>query len=177
LDYLDQSAARKLIREPMIQMLHYDDCTVDRITHMTAGHPYYLQSLLHRIVGTVAPSEKSASIPVTADHIEAIIPELLDEGNYLFNDLLREPQGGRSRAILSALAHAKRDCETGATVQNIQNTLNQRNISIPGSQLSRLLEFMCSVGTIKCSQKSGEAAYSVRVPLFDRWLVEAQPLG
>jgi hypothetical protein len=177
LDYLDPYAARKLIREPMIQMLRYDDCTVDRIVHMTAGHPYYLQSLLHRVVGTVAPNDKSASIPITADHIEAILPELLDEGNYLFNDLLREPQGGPSRAILSAVAHMKRDCETGATMQEIQTILDQRNLPIPVSQLATLLEYMCSVGTIRCRQGPGKASYYVRVPLFNRWLAENQPLG
>jgi hypothetical protein len=177
LDYLDPYAAQKLIREPMIQMLRYDDGTVERIVRMTAGHPYYLQTLLHRIVGTVAPSDKSASISITADHVDAIVPELLADGNYLFNDLLREPQGGRSRAILGALAHAKRDAESGATMQEIQNTLDQHNISIPVSQLSRLLEYMCSVGTIQSSEGDQEAEYDVRVPLFSRWLVENQPLG
>jgi len=105
------------------------------------------------------------------------VPELLADGNYLFNDLLRQPQGSRSRAILSALAHAKQDGEAGATVPEIQSTLNRHNISIPAQQLSRLLEFMCSVGTIKCCEGGGEPAYYVRVPLFNRWLVENQPLG
>ena len=177
LDYLDPVDAEKLIREPMIQMLRYEDRTVDRIIQVTAGHPYYLQSLLHRVVSSAATNSKSTSISITDKQIDDIVPELLNEGYYLFNDLLYEPQGGKSRAILSALAHAKQDCEHGSTVPEIQATLAEHQASIPGSTLTKLLDYMCDVGTIQCCQDAGQSAYSVRVPLFNRWLVENQPLG
>jgi hypothetical protein len=53
LDYLREQEARALITDPVRGLIQYRPECVDRLWHLTAGHPYMLQYMLKNIVNLV----------------------------------------------------------------------------------------------------------------------------
>jgi len=180
LGYLSRLAAEKLICEPVGQMLQYDEAVVEEILRLTACHPYYLQNILHLLIHHInqmrMSGQKARTPRVTRDDLNTIIPQLLNNGEHLFHDFLRECRGFKGM-VLSALAHVSRENHHGATSGELQAALQQQGYRVQPSGLTRSLRILREAGIIERRERRGQVRYRIRVPLFERWLLENRPLG
>lgn len=172
LDYLDPEASERLIRDPMGQVLAYDDAVVRRIVHLTSGHPYYLQNLLHRLVNRVLQDQRREVRP--AD-LEAVVSDLLDHGEQLFFDFARHSEGPR-RSVLEALAFAAGPDHQGVTLDALVRTLHDHGLGLTPAAVARMLLDLDNAGVVKRREIYGGPHFNLRVPLFSDWLRLYRPM-
>jgi hypothetical protein len=70
LEPLDYSQTVSLVRLPVGDTLTYEDAAVDAIWHRTAGHPFQIQTICHRLVSLVNRRHRRGSIePQDVEHV------------------------------------------------------------------------------------------------------------
>lgn len=196
LNYLDRRAAEQLITEPMGQMLHYDEAAVKRILEVTAQHPYYLQSLLQRIV---IQANLNHLREIRRDEVDSAVTRLLDNGAHLFNDLLKAESRIERHllvAIASSLAYVSAVAFDGrplteappslfadeswplnvvfaksATLGQIQEELRRQRIKLKDAELEHKLEYLHGLDGLETGWNANQTDYLIRVPLFGQWLL------
>ncbi len=180
LTYLRRHAAEKLIRDPVGQTLRYDTAVVERILHLTACHPYYLQNVLQLLIThinhTRLNQQRTAVLHVTEKDLDAIIPQLLANGEHFFYDFLRESKRLRG-TILSALAHISQKGCHGATESDLFDALKRHGYRVRFPDLIGRLKALHEAGIIEPQDVCGQRRYRICIPLFELWLLENRPFG
>ncbi len=172
LDYLDEGAARKLIREPMGQMLHFEDLAVERILFLTSSHPYYLQNFLHEIINFLNTKRENT---VTLEVVELISQRILRQELLFYN--IRQEYEGFKRYVLSAMASiGGEDCRS-MNVKDMQIALQRKGITAYMRGLISTLEDLRDRGVIERDDSSNTIKYSFRVPLICLWLIKNKPIN
>jgi len=172
LDHLDRHAAERLIREPLGEMVIYNDDAVEEMLNLTACHPYYLQSMLYELIGHVARERRRV---VTSHDLLAVIPRLLQAGTHYFADLLRHTSDVMG-TVVAALAHVSGHDNLGASPDEIQACLREHKFTIEQPVLMQSLEHLRDTGVIERCEERGGTLYHIRIPLFGHWLLENRPL-
>lgn len=172
LDHLDRKAAISLIKEPIGQLLQYEADAVEKIIELTAGHPYFLQHLLHQLINHLRREGRRS---VILKDIETIAPQLLTHGEHIFHYYLQEYQGVRRRAILSALAYLSGPDNQGVTLNELETTLKKGKFVFWSADLIERLEYFRNKGLVKRTQEAEQVKYYFRIPLLGRWLRENRP--
>ena len=171
IDFLDKISAEKLIRDPMGQMLRFEDGVVERMLFLTACHPYYLQFMLHEIVNCLNDEKRNE---VTINDVDVITKKILDSDHLLFYTVLQQYSGFK-RFVLSALATLATLKADSVLVDDIENTLKAKGVDVMRPGLIAALEDLANHSIIK--RNDGDMiAYSFRVPLFGMWLLKNKPL-
>jgi GTP diphosphokinase / guanosine-3',5'-bis(diphosphate) 3'-diphosphatase len=175
LDYLDGRAAERLIREPMGELLRYEEAVVRQILDLTAHHPFFLQHLLGRLVEHVNIAERRV---VTAEDLAAITDELLRHGgDTLFHDFLREYRRlEANQIVLRCLAEQCRPGDEGVTATELHALLQRHNAGIAAAELEKVLDSLCDLGIVRRERQATSIKHMIRVPLFAQWLRDNRPL-
>ena len=175
LDYLDPRAAERLIREPMGEMLRYEEAVVPQILDATAHHPFFLQHLLGRLVEHVNIAERRV---VTADDFAEVADELLRHGgDTLFHDFLREYRRlAANQIVLRCLAEHCKPGDAGVTLSELHALLQEHSAAIEQQELEKVLDALCDLGMVRRDRQPPFVKHVIRVPLFAQWLRENRPL-
>jgi hypothetical protein len=173
LDILDRSAAQRLIREPLGERLSFSPELEEKILHLSACHPFYLQNLLFNLVDRARQERRKQVEP--AD-LEAVMPELLSSGAHLFEQFLREYRG-RKRDLLSVVASLQEVRGRCISAPEAAQALKERGYDAPPHRALEELEMLCDWGAIARRVELGKPCYSIRVPLFQVWLTQNIPIG
>jgi GTP pyrophosphokinase len=176
LDYLDARAAERLIREPMGELLRYDEAVVRQILDLTAHHPFFLQHLLGRVIEHVNIAGRRV---VTAEDLAYVADELLRHGgDTLFTDFLREYRRlGAKQIVLRCLAERCRPGAEGVTVIELHTMLQPYQTAMSPAALEDVLDSLCDLGIVRRERQAVFVRYTIRVPLFAQWLRENRPLA
>jgi len=169
LQHLDRTSAEKLVREPMGEMLHFEDGAVERMLALTACHPYYLQIILRDIIDYLNIERRNF---VTVKDVDIIVENVLRVDIY-FHILHREYQGF-NRFVLSALAALEGKDARSVPIEDIQGALERRGIDIVPRGLVAALEDLKDRAVIE--RDDDAKGYAFRVPLFGMWLLKNKPL-
>jgi hypothetical protein len=169
LGYLSNRATRQVILEPMQSMLEYEELAVDRIASLTAGHPYYLQRILERVVEGTAVERCEI---VTEEWLDSVLEQVLDN-QYEFHDFLRKTKG-LERPVLVALADTCAEQNGAATLQQVGEALKTSNNQQCLDDVEKALEQLYLVGIVQRNDGPNGAVYHIDVPLFQRWLVRTR---
>jgi hypothetical protein len=173
LDYIDREAAKKLIREPMGQMLTFTDAIVKQIIHLTACHPYYLHHMLLLIVNQVCSDQRKI---VTSEDLQWAVADIMTKGEHIFQNLQQEYSSEPRESIMQALA-VKSGLEClPVTVEELSIQLRrQGSKNIRRQELNDCLGNLSEIGLIQEQRKAAQTHYQIRIPLFNQWLIENQP--
>lgn len=170
LDYLDRSAAEKLIREPMGQLLRYSDKVVEYIVWLTSGHPFYLQNILFSLVDQLRVRGGANLVnEVQLNDLLEVAEELLDNGQYLFFNYIQE-LSGLKKIVLTYLAQGTDSSLYWVDIHKIQDKLVQHGLEISSSTLVLVLDELLEAGIVESQFKDGSPAFCIRVPLFAWWV-------
>lgn len=114
--FLKDESLQKLIRQPVLDRLRYQDEAIEKIFNLSSAHPYYTQILCYELF-KLARSNNNRTI--IADDVETVIPKALESsqgGSASFWDGLNLHE----RIVVSTLAQAQEDNITGIPKQIIQ---------------------------------------------------------
>lgn len=165
---LEIEAARKLIKDGLINVGGIVELAIDLLLKITSGHPYYLQLLCSYVYEQA--QEKRAKI--TRDFVSICIHNWLEQAdNSRFQHFWEgyDSYSGRiNKLILSALADLREqndEVEYKKLVEIIGHLL-------PEQELVRTLDDLTNLGILK----HAHTRYTIEVKLFTNWLRQHWPL-
>jgi photosystem II stability/assembly factor-like uncharacterized protein/tetratricopeptide (TPR) repeat protein len=163
ISFLSREDARRLIREPMLGILEYDDEAIEQILSVTACHPYLTQLVCFELVDYLDSAGKTR---VTVDDVNAVIDDAIESGGsglaWLWDGLpIAE------RFILSAVTSVT-DENGIATAESINEALHQHRVQLLGIELTRAPDMLVDWGWLEKTEERG--GYKFIVELLRRWI-------
>jgi hypothetical protein len=155
----------------------YDPPAVDRLVHLTAGHPYLAQLLLHELVQV--HNELHVTYLTTVD-VDQVVQRILERGEMHFRYLWAE-SGEAEQLVLRAVAELNRS-DVPVTIKALRQFLGERGHVSPDRWQSALerLESRASAGQPAAYRACGPAGktphYHFRAELIRLWLAQMPPL-
>jgi len=168
LEYLDRESAIKLIREPKGDMLLYEDDVVDGIVELTYRHPYFLQIICRKIVDRKI---LKGGTRVTKEDLGAVLPIIYRSGRVYFHHFL-ELATGHKMVILEAIAKLSAEGKAWVNVGEIRDVCCQLGESLSWKRVNELTKELFFDRVLLRKRGSGGWRYRIRVPLFEKWLIE-----
>jgi hypothetical protein len=168
---LDESAARRLISEPVSEYgLVYDDLALDKMLKATAGHPYFLQLLCHRLVSI---HNRERINYATVGDVNRALEEMLGLGEAHLA-FLWERAAPWERAILAALAHLVSAGEVG-TAGAVASLLADYGLEIDPAEVEQAMQRLAAQDLL---QWGGEErpCYEFQVDLVRLWIEQFRSL-
>jgi photosystem II stability/assembly factor-like uncharacterized protein/tetratricopeptide (TPR) repeat protein len=169
ISFLSKEDARRLIREPMLGLLEYDDDAIEQILSVTACHPYLTQLVCFELVDYLDSLDKTK---VTVDDVNAVIDDAIESGGsglaWLWDGLpIAE------RFILSAVTSVT-DENGIATKESINEALHRHRVRLLGVELTRAPDMLVDWGWLeKTEERDG---YKFVVELLRRWISKKHSL-
>lgn len=162
ISFLTETAARKLITEPVRERFEVAPDAVNAILRVTSGHPYYTQLVCHSLF------DRWASGPprpvMTAEDVEAVLAEAIELGSpnltYVWEDSSPE-----EKAVMAGMAAAAQDDSRAVTSKAIRRAWSKARVPLPERKLSAALRNLASREVI-----TDTAPYAFTVDLQRRWL-------
>lgn len=164
---LSDDAAKKLVTEPVKELLAYSTEAVEEILHITNNQPFLLQSLCNRIFD-IAAQDKIRSIKL--DIVAKASDKLIDNNEH-FKALWSYADSALCRFLL-ALCHKRPDIPDELRLGAIHELLYKYGINISEEKLIESLESLEELELIKKSDGEQEESkkYAISIPLMGRWI-------
>jgi hypothetical protein len=167
--FLSSAEVRRLMVEPVADSyLEYDSLAVERIIHVTAGHPYFTQLVLHEAI--VYHNEQERSY-LTVTDINRVLERIVERGEAHFKYIWSESSSAEQE-VLRAMAEMLVGQEA-VNVEDMRSYLAERGyISDDGwAAALRSLEGrdILSRGSAKSS------LYRFKVDLIRLWVDHTRP--
>lgn len=166
---LSSRDARRLVREPAQELLHYEDAAVNRILALTANHPYFTQLLCSVIF---EQAQRLGSEMVTVGCVDDAIEPALERGEGGFG-WMWDGLPGAERVILSAIASIADEMGSVNDKQSRQ-ILEESNVRLLGLELTsapqRLLEW-------DILAKAEDSSFHFAIDLVRCWVHHRHPLA
>jgi len=174
--FLEQPEAVRLIQEPVAGYgMRYDDLALDKIWHVTAGHPYFLQLLCHSLVNRHNRTERSY---VTVADVNAALEDILASGEAHFVFLWTEASP-EERLVLAALS--RMIPLTGhVTLVRVVDYLDERGVNLERRIISDALHRLALRNILTASGEADPSigeAYRWRLGLLGLWVEKYQSLS
>ncbi|MFN2251397.1 MAG: HEAT repeat domain-containing protein [Anaerolineae bacterium] len=163
--YLDREDAEQLIREPVADVLWYDDLAVEKILRVTAGQPYFIQYICHEIVNLARRDRRNF---VTLRDVDRALQETVQETTGIIRHAYMSLTDDQPIA-LTALAHITDDGRPFASLDDIAETLHQDGLDVAKRDLFESLrqlverDFLVERGGEGAARQYGFAMDLVRV--------------
>jgi photosystem II stability/assembly factor-like uncharacterized protein/tetratricopeptide (TPR) repeat protein len=169
ISFLSRENAKRLIREPMLGILEYEDDAIEQILSVTACHPYLTQLVCFELVDYLDSLGKTK---VTVDDVNAVIDDAIESGSsglaWLWDGLpIAE------RFILSA-ATSVTDENGIATKESINEALRRHRVRLLGIELTRAPDMLVDWGWLEKTEERG--GYRFLVELLRRWISKEHSL-
>jgi photosystem II stability/assembly factor-like uncharacterized protein/tetratricopeptide (TPR) repeat protein len=163
ISFLSREDARRLIREPMLGILEYDDDSIEQILSVTACHPYLTQLVCFELVDYLDTLGKTK---VMVDDVNAVIDDAIESGGsglaWLWDGLpIAE------RFVLSAVTSVT-DEKGIATKESINEALRRHRVQLLGIELTRAPDMLVDWGWLEKTEERG--GYRFIVELLRRWI-------
>jgi len=169
ISFLSREDAKRLIREPMLGILEYDDEAIEQILSVTACHPYLTQLVCFELVDYLDSTDTTR---VTVDDVNAVIDDAIESGGsglaWLWDGLpIAE------RFILSAVTSVT-DENGIATAESINEALHQHRVQLLGIELTRAPDMLVDWGWLQKTEERG--GYKFVVEILRRWISKKHSL-
>jgi hypothetical protein len=175
--FLTYPEAVGLIQDPVAPFgLRYDDLALDKIWHVTSGHPYFLQLLCHSLVNHHNRSQRSY---VTVADVNAALDEIMATGEAHFAHLWTESTS-EERLILTALSRMM--TLTGrVTPAQVSDYLAERGIALDRQTIGNTLHRLTLRDILAAKAGSGgiefDGSYRWQLGLLGLWVEKYKSLG
>ncbi len=124
--FLARDEAERLIREPVADVLWYDDLAVEKILRVTAGQPYFIQYICHEIVNVARRDAKNFVTLRDVDRaLQTTVQETTGIIRHSYMSLSRDEQ-----LALAALARITDDGRPFVSLEDIVETLRQDDVTM-----------------------------------------------
>lgn len=168
---LTKDAARRLITEPVNDILSYSPEAISRCIILTACQPFLLQCLCSRIFDMAAERNMRS---ITLDTVNDAA-DLFASENEHFASLWKDVGSDRRRLIL-ALCHQESEKASFSGLSGIQEQLYGWGIPIDGETLITDLELLMELELIQLKQDGTQKWYAPAIPLMGIWINHQQDI-
>lgn len=125
--FLERDEAERLIREPVQDVLWYDDLAVAKILRVTAGQPYFIQYICHEIVNLCRHDRKNFATLRDVDRaLQTTVQETTGIIRNGYMSLTRD-----ERILLAAVSRVTDDGRPFVGLDDILDTLKQDDVEVP----------------------------------------------
>jgi len=163
--FLAREEAERLIREPVADVLWYDDLALEKILRATAGHPYFIQYICHEIVNIARHDQKNF---VTLRDVDRALQTTVQETTgiirhaYISLDM-------EERLALAAMSRITDDGRPFVGLDDILETLSQDDVTLAKRDAFEIMrhlaerDFVSERGTEGAGRQYGFTMEIVRV--------------
>jgi serine/threonine protein kinase len=178
--YLDPPAACALITEPLRGQIKFDEPAVERLLHLTAGHPYLLQFMLKVLVDRIT---RDGGRMLRLDDVSWLEKRMTSEGpaydaqfEVLISDYsvaeIRHPKeallGKGALALVAMLGQDQPD--HWVSEKQIFDRLTEHKV--PPEKTDDLLSQLTRTKILEQQVRDGRVCYRVAVPLLHQRLIQ-----
>jgi HEAT repeat protein len=163
--FLDRENAERLIRDPVADVLWYDDLAMEKILRVTAGQPYFIQYICHEIVNLARRDQRNF---VTLRDVDRALQATVEETTGIIRHSYAS-LSTRERMSLTGLAHITDDGRPFASLDDITETLRQDGATASKREMFEALralverDFLVERGGEGAGRQYGFAMELVRV--------------
>lgn len=126
ISFLERDEAERLIRDPVREVLWYDDLAVEKILRVTAGQPYFIQYICHEIVNLARRDQKNFATLRDVDRaLLTTVQETTGIIRHSYMSLARDEQ-----LVLAALARITDDGRPFVNAEDVVETLRQDHVTV-----------------------------------------------
>ncbi|MFN2253264.1 MAG: AAA family ATPase, partial [Candidatus Promineifilaceae bacterium] len=170
--FLNESAAMRLIAEPVAPKLIYDDLALDKIMRVTAGHPYFLQLVCYTMVKQ-ANLERSGY--VTISNVNAAVDEMLSLGEVHFAYLWQRSTVAE-RTVLATVAHLM-DQTIPFHPEEIVRRLQPYDIYLDPAELTGALNSLVERDIMREVTEEAKSLFEMKLGLVSLWVAKNKSLS
>jgi photosystem II stability/assembly factor-like uncharacterized protein/tetratricopeptide (TPR) repeat protein len=161
ISFLEPDQARKLIVEPVRDLMTYEEDAVERIVALTSGHPYFTQLTCHELF---AQAQRTDDWHVGLDDVEAILPDVIERGTVNLK-FVWDDASDTERYTLATLGLLGRP----AAKEEIHTTLREHKVRISEEEVGTAL-LNLNIKDVLASE------HEFTVDLMRLWLQQNRPL-
>jgi hypothetical protein len=172
ISYLNDNAAKRLIRDPVEPNIVYDDLAIDKILRVTAGHPYFLQLVCYTLVNN-ANIERDGYI--TISDVNSALDEMLKLGEVHFAYLWQRSTF-HEKALLAAASRLM-DFDTPFRPADLVQFLEQYNIYLSPAEVTAGLNRLVQREIMLEYATEGILLYELRIGLVGLWVAQNKSLS
>ena len=170
--FLDDEAARRLIREPVAgHGLVYDDLAVERILDITAGHPYFVQLMCHALVNFANANRRNF---VTVEDVRNVVDETIALGEAHFR-WLWDLAATKEQLVLAALTSLLRD-QAMVTSSAISSALAEQRYPMDPAEVSDILGRLVAQDIVE-EIPDHVLRYQFKLEIVNLWIRRNRPLS
>lgn len=118
--FLSPPEAAQLIREPVAGDLDIDELAVEKVIHLTSGHPYFIQLICWALVNHCNKQQRNYA---TINDVNQVVQEILMTGEAHFAYIWQRASAGE-RLMLAGLAHTLQPGKLWARPDEVLETLS-----------------------------------------------------
>ncbi|NES05796.1 MAG: tetratricopeptide repeat protein [Okeania sp. SIO2F4] len=162
---LDRLSTQRLITNPVIGLLQYDEKSINEIIRLSAGHPYFTQAICYALFAQAREKEKAEILGTDVGEVIDDAIELSEGGLVWFREGLQIPE----RVVFSAAAVAQENARQNRL--HPENSLNL--LKSYGVNIEQLLQ---AQQTLIENEFLDRDSNRVTVEFVRRWLIKYYPL-
>lgn len=163
---LDEHAARSLVTQPVEGRLVFAPAAVDQVLHLTAGQPFLIQSLCHRVFELCAGSNERN---VTTSTVDSAAERMVADNEH-FRTLWDYIRSDRRRYIV-CLVDRLHGGSNRITLAFLTEKLEQEGISYKDNLgLAHDLDELRELEVIQLGEEQFEPTYRITIPLLSLWI-------
>ncbi len=166
---LPESAARRLVTEPVKGRLAFAQDAVQLACYLTSCQPYMLQCLCNRIFDLAAQRDVRS---ITTEHVRDAARALVHDNEHFSS--LWDYTGSDRRRFLLALLHREASGNDVMRLRVIEEKLEQYGIEVSEETLISDLESLYELELVDFEADHSGNQYSLAIPMLGDW-IESQP--
>ncbi|WP_133303075.1 N-6 DNA methylase [Cupriavidus lacunae] len=168
---LDVDSARRIVTEPVRDLLVFSDEAVDRVIETTARQPYLIQCLCNRIFD-FASQTKTRSITLSVvEHAAAVLVRDNEHFATLWDFAARGPaMGGCRRQFILSLCALNFKRGNSISFGTLREQLVQVGVEADDAALDVDLAYLRELDLIELSGEIFDGHYRLAIPLMAQWI-------
>ncbi len=172
---LDEASARKVVTEPVRDLLTYSRAAVDTVLEATARHPYLMQCLCSRIF---EDAFRTGTRSITDSVVSSAVMSLVRDNEHfatLWDYAGQGPDTGRRRRQLILLL-CGRSLKQGTHVDFglLPELLAQEGVDVEDASLDVDLGYLRELELVDFRTEAGDGHYSLSIPMMAEWIDQTQ---
>jgi hypothetical protein len=132
ISFLDRSAAVALITQPGKDCYEVDPAAVERILHITSGHPYHTQLLCHSLF---SHAQRHNITQVRTKDVDEVLDEVVERGLAVLKHVWEESTTSE-KAVLAGMAAAMGEHNRPVDVNAINRVWAEQGVAIPKGDMA-----------------------------------------
>lgn len=161
ISFLDRNAASDLMTQPVKDFYQIEPAALERMYHITSGHPYYTQLVCHCLFNRWWQQHMSS---IGVRDVNEVVDEAVERGSAVLKHVWEESTPGE-KAIMTGLAATMGQYNDPVDTNAINQAWASCDVFIPQGEMAKALRSLIARDVI-----AGQDKYAFTVDLQRLWM-------